>query len=72
MFYEDSKSINLFSFYLLLEIGIGLICLGLMIYSIGVFMFLDRGLLAIGNVRNHMPLIIADIILDGSSLSRWV
>lgn len=35
------------------EIGIGLIVLGLIIYFLGVFLFLDRGMLAIGNVRDH-------------------
>lgn len=35
----------------MIEIGIGLIVLGLLIYTIGVFLFLDRAMLAIGNVR---------------------
>ena len=33
-----------------IEIGIGLIIIGLAIYSVGIFFFLDRGMLAIGNV----------------------
>ena len=34
-----------------LEIGIGLILIGLIIYLIGVCLILDRGMLAIGNVN---------------------
>ena len=51
MFYEDSKSKVLTLLMTPLEISIGLIVLGLLIYALGVFMFLDRGMLAIGNVR---------------------
>ena len=36
---------------LLKEIGIGLILLGLIIYCLGVFLFLDRAMLSIGNVK---------------------
>ena len=34
-----------------LAIGIGLIVLGLVVYVIGIMFFLDRAMLAIGNVR---------------------
>jgi hypothetical protein len=51
MFYEDSKSRSLIWVTSFVEIGIGLIVLGLMIYTIGVFLFLDRAMLAIGNVK---------------------
>lgn len=51
MFYEDSKSRSLIWLTSFVEIGIGLIVLGLMIYTIGVFLFLDRAMLAIGNVK---------------------
>ena len=37
---------------LLKEIGIGLILLGLIIYCLGVFLFLDRAMLSIGNVKH--------------------
>ena len=50
MFYEDSRSNILLSNIYNLEIGIGLILIGLFLYSIGVMFFLDRGLLAMGNV----------------------
>ena len=46
MFYEDSKSI-----------GIGLILLGLFLYFLGVFLLLDRALLAIGNLSFLMGVI---------------
>jgi len=52
MFYEDSKSNHNDDDDNCIEIGIGLIVLGLIIYCLGVFLFLDRGMLAIGNVRN--------------------
>ena len=48
MFYEDSRSTYFISSFL--EIGIGLILVGIILYSIGVVFFLDRGLLAMGNV----------------------
>ncbi len=51
MFYEDSKSRSHIWLTSFVEIGIGLIVLGLMIYTIGVFLFLDRAMLAIGNVK---------------------
>ena len=38
-----------FLFYIL-EIGIGLILVGLFMFILGIVMFLDRGFLAIGNV----------------------
>ena len=37
-----------------LAIGVGLIFLGLVMYIIGVMMFLDRGFLAIGNVSKNL------------------
>ena len=48
LFYDDSK-----------KIGIGLIIVGLIFYSLGVIFFLDRGLLAIGNIAFIMGLVVA-------------
>ena len=50
-----------------LEIGIGLIILGLIVYILGIFLFLDRGMLAIGNVIEHFLSHTIDLIFDGSS-----
>ena len=36
-----------------LEIGIGLIVVGMVFYSLGVLFLLDRGFLAIGNVSKR-------------------
>ena len=46
MFYEDSK-----------KIGVGMICLGLFFYTLGVFWFLDRGFLCIGNLSFFLGII---------------
>ena len=46
MFYDDNK-----------KIGIGLIILGLSCFVLGVMMFLDRGMLAIGNISFLMGLV---------------
>ena len=56
----------------MIEIGIGLIVLGLLIYTIGVFLFLDRAMLAIGNVRRTKIYKgdCIDLFLNGSSGSR--
>ena len=55
-----------------IEIGIGLIVLGLLIYFLGVFLFLDRAMLAIGNVRIAKSYIMRiDLILNGSCGTRW-
>jgi hypothetical protein len=56
-----------------IEIGIGLIVLGLLLYTIGVFLFLDRALLSIGNVRNKNLNNddCTDFLLNGSGGSRW-
>ena len=51
MFFEDSKS-KFATFNPSAEIGLGLIIIGLVFYSIGVVWFLDRGFLCIGNVSN--------------------
>lgn len=67
MFYEDSKSKNCW-IKAILEIGIGLIFLGLIIYIIGVLFMLDRGLLAIGNVW-YMLLKFIDIFPHGNNFS---
>jgi hypothetical protein len=49
LLYEDNKSKRIVSLKNI-AIGIGLIVVGLFIYILGVMFFLDRGLLAIGNV----------------------
>ena len=46
MFYEDSK-----------KISIGLLLIGIVMFSLGVIMFLDRGFLAIGNIAFIMGLV---------------
>ena len=48
LFYDDSK-----------KIGIGLMCVGLVFYALGVMFLLDRGLLAIGNIAFIMGLVAA-------------
>ena len=48
MFYEDSKSI--INIYKYIEISIGLILIGLIMFIMGMVFLLDRGFLAIGNV----------------------
>lgn len=55
----------------MIEIGIGLIVLGLLIYTIGVFLFLDRAMLAIGNVTKlKINNEFIDLLLNGSGGSR--
>jgi hypothetical protein len=61
MFYEDSKSKDCgWLICVSIEIGIGLILIGLVMFSIGIVFFLDRGLLAIGNVsESFLPLFLS-------------
>ena len=47
LFYDDNK-----------KIGIGLIVIGLVFYSLGLLFLLDRGFLAIGNLAFIMGLVI--------------
>jgi len=50
----------------LAAIGIGLIVLGLVVYSIGILFFLDRAMLAIGNVTFPLYLTAIDRLPDRS------
>ena len=47
LFYDDTK-----------KIGLGLICIGLVFYALGVMFFLDRGFLCIGNLAFIMGLVV--------------
>ena len=47
LFYDDSK-----------KIGVGLIIIGLIFYSLGIVFFLDRGFLCIGNIAFIMGLVV--------------
>ena len=53
---------------MLIEIGIGLILVGLFLYTLGVVLFLDRGLLAMGNVSLCYDKVL-DVILEWGSCS---
>jgi hypothetical protein len=51
----------------LAEIGIGLIGVGLMFILLGVMLFLDSALIAMGNVRlQHLPAICSSVCEDKS------
>lgn len=58
MFYEDSKSKCLShvsaAANVNIEIGIGLILIGIIFFILGIFFFLDRALIVIGNVRTFL------------------
>lgn len=47
LFYDDSK-----------KIGVGLIIIGLVFYTLGILFFLDRGFLCIGNLSFIMGLVV--------------
>ena len=47
LFYDDTK-----------KIGVGLICIGLTFYALGIVFFLDRGFLCIGNLAFIMGLVV--------------